>query len=129
MQLFFSPMRIFKNTYRTCLFYFCFCFCFLFFSSIQRTQKSDYGRKRRGKWRERGKERRASEYVPLLLSYTGAILGTFLNEKKHSEKKLALLALVIFPPKIRLDFVLLAAKLRTCLINSKKSRLAGTITF
>ena len=43
-----------------CFVFFCFVF---FFSCIQRTQKSDYGRKGEEKQRERRKERRASEYA------------------------------------------------------------------
>ena len=80
VQLFFSPSRIFKNTYRTCLF-----FLFSFFSCIQLTQKSDYGRKRRGKIERAGK-REEGKRVPLLLSYTGSILGTFLNGKNTAKK-------------------------------------------
>ena len=66
---------------------FCFVlFCFVFFfSCIQRTQKSDYGRKRRGKI-EREEKREEGKRVRCYFQYTGSILGTFLNEKKHCEK-------------------------------------------
>ena len=42
-------------------------------------------KKKERKNRESG-EKRGGQVSTLLLSYTGSILGTFLNEKKHCEK-------------------------------------------
>ena len=65
---------------------FCFVFFLLFFFFMHSTNpKIRLWKKRRGKI-ERAEKREEGKRVRCYFQYTGSILGTFLNEKKHCEK-------------------------------------------
>ena len=98
----------------------------MFFHAFDEPKNGPLRKKKERKNREsREKERRASERKRMqsVLTFLYWLhLSTFFNEKKNCVRKQNfLLAWVIFPPKIRLDFVLLAVKLELASLEKIKT--------